>query len=124
MNDSAPSPNRDQFDPLVLHARREALVILLAFGGCLIWSVGWCYLWGYPGPDSGPVSKVLGMPSWVFWGVLAPWIGADLFAVWFCFFFFADDPLGEVLEETPPEEKVLGDRTAGQIETQREDRHD
>lgn len=104
MNSPPPPPNRDRFDPLVLHARREALVILLAFLVCLIWSVGWCYLSGYPGPDGGPVSKVLGMPSWVFWGVLVPWIGADLFAVWFCFFFIADDPLGEAPEETDPEE--------------------
>jgi hypothetical protein len=39
------------------------------------------------------------MPSWVFWGVLVPWLVADLFALWFCFFFMADDPLRDAEEE-------------------------
>ena len=124
MNHTGPSPKRNPIDPLVLHARREALVILLAFVVCLIWSVSWCYLSGYAGPDGSPVSKVLGMPSWVFWGVLVPWIGADLFAVWFCFFFMVDDPLGEAPEEMGPEEMASDDRPAGQMETDGEYRHD
>ena len=39
------------------------------------------------------------MPSWVFWGVLLPWFVADLFALWFCFFFMADDPLQDAEHE-------------------------
>jgi hypothetical protein len=31
MSHSTPSPKHDRFDPLVVHARREALVILAAF---------------------------------------------------------------------------------------------
>ncbi len=113
MNRSPLPESPDRFDPLVLHARRETLVILAAFAVCMVWSIGWCYCVGYLGPDGGPVSKVLGMPSWVFWGVAVPWLAADLFAVWFCFFFMVDDPLGEAQDETDLDACAAGhDRTA------------
>ena len=109
MSGARSSPRRDQLDPVVVHARREAVAILLAFGACLIWSVTWCYLAGYHGSAGADLSKVLGMPGWVFWGVIVPWLAADLFAVWFCFFFVADDPLGEPEEEADPSESPAGD---------------
>jgi hypothetical protein len=99
MPGSTTSSDQDQLDPVVVHARREALVILAAFAVCLVWSVTWCYLAGYREPGAAGLATVLGMPSWVFWGVLVPWLGADLFACWFCFFFLADDPLGEAEDE-------------------------
>jgi hypothetical protein len=104
MDNSPSSIERDRFDPLVLHTRRETLVILVAFVVCMAWSLGCCYCFGYLGPDDGPASRLFGMPSWVFWGVAVPWLGADLFAVWFCFFFMVDDPLGEVQDETVEED--------------------
>ncbi len=88
-------PCWDRVDPVVLHARREAWVILGAFGLFLIWSVSWCYLAGYPEPTGRPPAQILGIPSWVFWGVLIPWLVADVFSLWFCFFFMADDPLND-----------------------------
>jgi hypothetical protein len=104
MTDPPPSPERDPFDPLVIHARRETLAILAAFVVCMIWSLAWCYFFGYLAADGGPSPKTLGMPSWVFWGVVVPWLAADLFAVWFCFFFVVDDPLGEAQDETVEED--------------------
>lgn len=100
MSRSTPSFGRDQLDPVVVHSRREAIVILAAFAVCLVWSVGSCYLMGYHGPSGAELHMVLGMPSWVFWGVLIPWLGADVFGLWFCFVFMADDPLGEPEDET------------------------
>ncbi|OHB79776.1 MAG: hypothetical protein A2V98_02720 [Planctomycetes bacterium RBG_16_64_12] len=105
---STSSGRRDPLDPLVLHARREAVAILVAFAACLIWSVGWCYLAGYHEPAEAPLATVLGMPSWVFWGVLIPWLAADLFGLWFCFFFAADDPLGESEDETDETDETDG----------------
>jgi len=97
-------PRRDRLDPVVLDTRREALLILGAFAVCLVWSVSWCYVAGYREPGAGPPSTVLGMPSWVFWGVLVPWLAADAFSVWFCFFGMADDPLGEAEDEAVPDD--------------------
>lgn len=112
------SLDRDRIDPVVLHARREACVILGAFGLFLIWSVTGCYLTGYSEPTGRPPAQVLGIPSWVFWGVLVPWLVADVFSLWFCFFFMADDPLNDAEDEghTDKGETVEGD--AG-----KEDRH-
>ena len=118
MSRGTSSPNREQLDPVVVHARREAVVILVAFAACLVWSVGWSYLAGHGEPDERSLATVLGMPGWVFWGVLLPWLAADLFGLWFCFFFLADDPLGETEEE--PEE--AGQR-AGRSPLAEEDRH-
>ena len=84
-----------QYDPVLLHARRESLVILGCFCVFLAWTAGWCYLNGYNRPTGSEISKVLGMPSWVFWGVLVPWISADVFIMWYTFFFMADDPLDD-----------------------------
>ena len=95
MSGSKTSLTRDQIDPVVLHARREACVILGAFGLFLIWSVTFCYLAGYHEPTGRPPAQVLGIPSWIFWGVLIPWLVADVFSLWFCFFFMADDPLSD-----------------------------
>lgn len=95
--------DRDRLDPVVVHARREALLILAAFAVCLVWSVSWCYVAGYGEPGVGPPSRVLGMPAWVFWGVLVPWLAADVFAVWFCLFGMADDPLGDSGDEPDPD---------------------
>ncbi len=100
MDRSPPTSEQERLDPVVVHARREAVVILAAFGACLVWSVTSCYLTGYGAPGEAELSTVLGMPSWVFWGVLVPWLAADVFGFWFCFFYMADDPLGESEDET------------------------
>lgn len=87
------SPEAARFDPFFLNARREAVIILIAWAVCLIWTVGYSALAGY-GVDPDQVSIILGMPSWVFWGVLVPWIAATVFSVWFSLVYIADDDLG------------------------------
>ena len=61
---------------------------------CLVWSVGSGYVLGYR-RDPADVRLLLGMPDWVFWSVVLPWGLCLLFSVWFCFFYMADDDLGE-----------------------------
>ena len=86
-------PDTSQYDPVFLNTRREAWLILLAWAVCLIWTVGYSAVAGY-GVAAEEVSFILGMPSWVFWGVLTPWIAATLFSVWFSLAYIADDDLG------------------------------
>jgi hypothetical protein len=99
MSHSEPLSENDgkkiQYDPVLLHARRELFVILGCFSVFLVWTVCWCYVKGYNQPAGSEISKVLGMPSWVFWGVLVPWVSADIFIMWYTFFFMADDPLDD-----------------------------
>ncbi len=98
MNSEHRSSSSHQYDPVFLHARREALVILVAWFSCLVWSVTYCVLFGYR-PVTGQIETVFGIPHWVVWGIVAPWLVADVFAVWFCFVYTADDDLGEAHED-------------------------
>ena len=101
-------PDKDEYDPVFLHARREALVIVALFSAFCLWSIYVCYNYGFMGPDDqqATVKIILGMPSWVFWGLFLPWIAVDAVAVWFCFFFMKADDLGEAHEGEETEHQV------------------
>ena len=85
-------------DPTFLNARREAVIILSAWALSTIYCCIYCYFFGYqrPGNPLGveDIRPILGMPSWVFWGVMAPWAACTAFIVWFAGFYMADDDLG------------------------------
>ena len=105
-------------DLVLTHSRREAYFIILLWLACLLYSVSYCYLYGYvshepltnaTGPsigsffgesarfdrDPGTISTPLGLgiPDWVLYGVALPWIICLLFSVYYCCFFFAEDDL-------------------------------
>lgn len=88
--------DRPEYSPVFLHGRREAIVIFSVWVLCLFWAVPFCYFTGYVKDfDPENFKMVLGMPAWLFWGILIPWIAADIFTAWFCLFYFKDDDLGE-----------------------------
>jgi len=90
----AAQPDRDrQYDPVYLHARREAIVILLAWATALVWTLT---VYTLDGLQAAPGETVLwfGLPRWVCLGIALPWLVADLFAAWFCLVFMANDDLG------------------------------
>lgn len=72
--------------------------ILIAWVGSCLWVVGYCVAFGYE-VDPENLQLVGGMPSWVFWGVLLPWIVATAFTVWFAMFGMIDQPLPERPDE-------------------------
>lgn len=87
------------YDPTFVHARREAIVILATWLCALLWTVPYCYLHGYLPKDPSDHAMVWGIPSWVFWGVVLPWLVADVITAWFCFRYMAEDDLGAECEE-------------------------
>ena len=88
------------WDPVFIHSRREAVVIVLTWVVALLWTVPYCCLNGYLGTAStDPSTFIIGMPAWVFWGIAVPWLVADVVAIWFCFAYFVDDDLGAAAEE-------------------------
>ena len=89
-------PGKEQ--QLLRHARREGLLIMAVWALALAWSVGVGYVLGYR-RAADEIGLVLGMPDWVFWSVVLPWGLVLLFSVWFCFFFMADDDLGQDPDE-------------------------
>jgi len=98
MKESRQSPGKEQ--QLLRHARREGLVIMAIWLLCLMWSVGCGYVLGYNRPAAGMLF-ILGMPDWIFWSVFLPWGLCLLFSAWFCFFYMADDDLGQDPDEEP-----------------------
>lgn len=58
-----------------------------------VYTLGYCARFGY-GRVGDPVRFVLGFPSWVFWGIVTPWVLCVLFGVWFSWSFMTDDDIG------------------------------
>jgi hypothetical protein len=83
---------------LLRHARREGLLIMAVWAAALVWSVGGGCLLGYR-RDPNDIGLVFGMPDWIFWSVVLPWAVCLVFSLWFCFFFMADDDLGQDPDE-------------------------
>ena len=73
------------------------LISLLVVGGV----IGWL---GYQPPSNRPEVPMLvwGMPAWVFWGLLVPWLLLIGVAWWFAVYFLKDDePCEEMVGEDP-----------------------
>jgi hypothetical protein len=85
-----------EYDATYIHARREGALIFFVWFLCLIWAVPVCYFTGYDSNiDPAKLETLWGIPKWVFWGLVVPWLAADVFTVWLCFFYMKDDDLGE-----------------------------
>lgn len=88
-------------DPVFLHSRREAVVTLILWGICAVYSLTCCYLTGYD-RDPATIRTYLGVPDWVFFGVFLPWGLANVVAWWFSFRLMTDDDLGVEADEGHP----------------------
>ena len=88
-----------EYSPVFIHARREAIIIFCVWLAGLIWAVPYCYFNGYVGNiDPQNVETIVGIPSWLFWGIGVPWLVADAITIWLAFFYMKDDDLGEAHE--------------------------
>ena len=70
---------------------RELRCIVAAWAVFAIWNVTAGSLLAFQLPEAGePVATVLGMPKWVFITVLLPWLGGNVFILWFALRFMKD----------------------------------
>ena len=83
-------------DPLVRSSRREAILVLVIWAAALGFSVWYCKTFGYD--STRELTFVLGIPKWVFVGVLIPWLVCTAAGVLFANVFMRDDPLGSERE--------------------------
>lgn len=85
-------------DPTLRHSRREAIIIIAAWAAATAYCCAYSYLFGYIRPGhpktAADLSFVVGVPSWFFWGVLAPWGACFVFIVGFAGFVMKEDDLG------------------------------
>lgn len=94
-----------EYDPVYLNSGKEAIVILFVWLFFFLWTIPYCWINGYRGAiDPTDLEMVLGMPSWIFWGVAVPWLVADVVTILLAVFYIKDDPLGEADEEADIEE--------------------
>ena len=91
-------------DPVFASSLREFKWILLIWLVFFLWVIGYCYAFGYPDPET-PLVTVIGMPSWVFWGIFLPWIAATLASTWFALTQIKDHPLPD-----PPSIEAAGEQ--------------
>ena len=90
--------SRPAEDPVVRDCRREAAAVALIAIAAMGYSLVYCTLFGY-GRAGEPIRFVLGFPSWVFWGIVAPWGVCVLISGWFSWRFMSDEELGDVRED-------------------------
>ena len=115
MSDTPSAASNDlELDPVFLNSRREAIVIFLLWFVCLLWAVPVSYMLGYGQEiEPGNVPTILGMPKWTFWGIVCPWLVADVVTTWLCFRFIKEDDLGRAEDEEPATTAAAaGDATA------------
>lgn len=91
---------RPQEDTLVRRARREAAVALALWFAAMIYSITYCYLFGY-GRQADSLSFVLWFPDWVFWGIVLPWTICTVGSIPFAFRFMGDEELGAEIDADP-----------------------
>lgn len=98
MTDAQATPEPRE-DPLLRSARREALVTAALSLAALVYTIAYAAWFGY-GRSAESLTFVLGVPDWVFWGVLVPWGVYVAISWWFSYWFVEDDVL-ERAEPTP-----------------------
>ncbi len=123
--------SRQSVDPVFRSSLRECVFILLLWLACCLYTVTYCYLSGYlvheahpnaTGPSIGkligpleafdrhPQSLTtpfgLGVPDWVFYGVITPWAVAVVITVLFCLYFFSEEDLSPSSAERDQPGKV------------------
>lgn len=119
----AMKPSALSYDPEYVQSLRELAVILLLFAACFAWTICVSAFAGYGSahsnssqpsgvasesldfgdlPESLPATSIiLGMPSWVFWGIFMPWLIIDIVVVWFCFRFMQSSSFSYGVEPSP-----------------------
>lgn len=85
-------------DPTYENARKEAIGIGLIWLVCTVYCCVYCYFFGYNvdgmAKTVDDVRPIWGIPSWIVWGVFAPWVVCTFINIWFAGFYMADDDLG------------------------------
>jgi hypothetical protein len=85
-------------EPSYRRTLKEAVVALLLWLGAGIWVLSVSYWLGY----RRPVHSIGGIPNWVLWGVLVPWVTLFFVHSWYSLFFLRADDADDEPEDTPP----------------------
>jgi len=81
-------------DPILISARREAILVAINFVCALGYTITYCYLRGY-NRTADDLQFIFGFPDWIFWGILVPWVICVAFSFLFASRLMRDEDLGE-----------------------------
>jgi hypothetical protein len=81
-------------DPILRSSRREAIVVFAIWAIACVYSVGYCYWFGYY-RSAESLRYFAGIPDWVFVGLVVPWTLCTMLSFWISNYFMSDDDLGE-----------------------------
>ena len=71
-------------------SRREAVWIVLIWASFAAWVLGYAALFAYPA-DPTKMGLTLGLPTWVVYGVVLPWLAATALTIVFSLVVMEDD---------------------------------
>ena len=81
-------------EPSYRRPLKEAVVALMLWFGAGVWVISVSYWLG----SGRPVFSIGGIPNWVLWGVLLPWVTLFVIHSWYSLFFLQagdDEPSGD-----------------------------
>lgn len=88
-----------QSSTILRSSRREATFVAIVWALACLYTVGYAGLFAYR--RGAAPELVLGMPSWVAWGVIVPWVVTSLVTCWYAMRGIQDEDLGEEQEQAP-----------------------
>jgi hypothetical protein len=77
---------------LLESSRREALFVVVVWLSACLYTVGYATLFAYR-VETTP-TLILGMPAWVFWGIVVPWTVCTVLTCWYALCGMRDEDLG------------------------------
>lgn len=83
-----------QVASVLRNARKEAIFVSGVWVAACAYTVGYAALFAYRTDE--PLQLLFGVPSWIVWGVFAPWLAVTVITCWYSFFGMKDDDLDEV----------------------------
>lgn len=81
--------------PILRNSRREALFTAAVWVLACLYTVGYAGLFAY---RRGEPELLWGIPSWVIWGVVAPWVVCTGVTCWYAMCGIQDEDLGEEVD--------------------------
>jgi hypothetical protein len=81
-------------DPLLISARREALIVFATWIITTAYCITYCARYAY-GRSIDDLKYIGGFPDWVLWGIVVPWGACILFSWVFAAIWMQDEDLGE-----------------------------
>jgi hypothetical protein len=88
----------DRSASILQSSRRESRFVAVLWVASCAWTVGYYALHGFG--RRAAAQLVWGLPAWVLWGIVAPWMVCLAATVWFSLWGMRDEDLGQ--DQAPP----------------------